>query len=107
MKLAAVAWLMTVGGGMVGLSAYESTPGAAVAAPSSWPEDSRIERDTTRPTLIMTVHPRCACTRASLTELSRLAEKLGDSVRVEVLYVIPRGASGDAWTHTDLWDRAA
>ena len=38
----------------------------------SWPTDCDILRSPTAPTLLLFVHPHCSCTRATVTELSRL-----------------------------------
>jgi hypothetical protein len=54
----------------------------------------------------MFAHPRCTCTRASLSELTQLMERGRDRMQAAVVFMVPRGASED-WTKTDLWASAA
>ena len=70
--LCAALWLLAVGGGIRILSNYESTPGTRGTAPISWPSETPLRRDSTRATLVMALHPRCPCSRASVGELAEL-----------------------------------
>jgi hypothetical protein len=67
-----VMWGGAVAFGFASMSRFESTPGPASVAPATWPAESAVPLDGGRPALVMFVHPRCACTRASLHELERL-----------------------------------
>jgi hypothetical protein len=99
-------WFIIVGVGLGVLSHYENTPGPpAVATPSEWPSDSRIPRSTELATLIMTVHPHCPCTRASLAELARLMAQAQGRLTAFVVFNKPPNVSKD-WQHSDLWDTA-
>jgi hypothetical protein len=99
-------WLLLIGGGMTILWGYERTPGAASAAPDRWPAGSRIRPAADRPTLVMLVHPRCPCTRASIGELARLMTQAQGRVTAYVLFVkLPDFPDG--WEQTDLWAGAA
>src|SRR5207302_1046515 len=69
-------WLLSAGAGLAGLLNYANSPGAAATPPSHWPEDSRIERSPSRPTLVTFVHPHCPCSRASLEELDRVMARV-------------------------------
>ena len=62
-------WLISVCVGMGHLIHYENTPGQAGPHPAEWPASSRIPRGKDGATLVMLVHPRCPCSRASLGEL--------------------------------------
>jgi hypothetical protein len=55
-------------------------------------------------TLLMFVHPRCACSRASLAELKKILQRCSN-VRATVLFFAP-SESGKNWTQTDLWQSA-
>ena len=103
--LAAVLWVLTVGGGFVAMLVYKSTPGIAAAPPASWPEASRIEPAHDKPTLVMFAHPKCTCTRASLHELGELLARVDEPARVVVAFVLPDG-TGEDWNDTDLWHSA-
>jgi hypothetical protein len=99
-------WLALVCTGFAWLVRYEFSPGRAGTTPVSWPEASRIERATGRPTLLMFAHPRCPCTRASMAELARLMARCPDKARVVVSFFRPKTGEED-WTRTDLWRSAS
>ena len=103
--LAAV-WLGVVGTGMVLMAAYKGTPGAAAPSPVRWPADSTLERDQARPTLVVFLHPRCPCSRASLGELEILMTQLHGRVEAQVAFIQPAGTPDD-WVESDLWTKAA
>ena len=99
-------WLLVIGAGIGTLWAYESTPGVAAATPDRWPAASRIKPAADRATLVMSAHPHCPCTRASIGELSRLMTQAQGRLTAYVLFVKPPGFS-DGWEKTDLWASAA
>ena len=107
-----VAWnvggLVWLGGAAVGLgwmANYANRPGAAAAAPVHWPAATTIQRDTTRPTLVMLAHPQCDCTRASLAELAELIARARHQPKTFVVFIHPDGV-GDDWEKTALWRSA-
>ena len=86
--LAAVAaWLAAIGVGYGRLLQYAATAGPGVDLPRA----SRPAATSGRWRLVMFVHPRCPCTRASLGELGRLAARVGDRTDLEVVLVAPDG----------------
>jgi hypothetical protein len=91
--------------GMVMFSRYQSTGGATGATPTSWPQDTSIERDSQRPTLVMFVHPRCPCSRASLEELNRILARSAKGLATHLLFTRSNEASQE-WSRTDLWRTA-
>lgn len=82
-------WVVPSVIGLAILWRYASTPGGTIAAPRAWPDHAQIERDTVRPTLVMILHPRCPCSRASVAELSRLLARLRTQPKTIVMCVIP------------------
>ncbi len=105
--IAAVAiWALVVGGGMVWLVAYKSAPGAEARAPSEWPAESRLTRAEGRPTLVMLAHPKCVCTRASLSELAVLLSRVEQKLAVYVLFLRPPDVAFEGWTDSDTWRSA-
>jgi hypothetical protein len=101
--LCAIGWGILVAAGFVGLARYKTTAGSMAETPARWPEGTRLVRDAGRPTLVMFAHPRCACTRASLAELNRLAaERSFDSL---VVFLSPAGVPAD-FVQSDLWRSA-
>src|SRR5688572_219689 len=99
-------WLVLVCSGFAWLVRYEYSPGRTVIAPVSWPKESRIERATNQPTLLMFAHPRCPCTRASMAELARLMAQSEGRARVVVSFFRPSG-TGQDWSVTELWRNAS
>lgn len=93
-------WLGLVATGFVYWDRFESTPGridrvddSLQHGPGSWE-------------LVLFVHPRCPCTRASLRELAELAHRVRDDVAIRVLFVRPLDVPL-GWERTELWDMAA
>src|SRR5688572_27967573 len=67
---------------------------------------SHSETNTDRPasgrwSIVMFAHPRCPCTRASLTEFRELLTQAPAGVDAQVLFVRPKGTS-DGWERGDL-----
>jgi len=95
-----VAWFLAVAVGFLALWIYKTRPGAeGGAVPRQWPAASRIHPSAGRPTLLFFSHPRCACTRASISELARLMSRFQDRLDARVLFA----ASSDDEMKTDLW----
>jgi hypothetical protein len=101
-----VAWCAATAGGFFLLMRYDNTPGPAARSPAAWPADSRIRPDGKRPCLVVALHPRCPCSRATVAELEELMRSCGDRLESHVFFYAPEGA-GAEWADTDLWDSAA
>ena len=99
--LLGLAWTVAVAFGLRTILAYESTPGTIGAVPRQWPSTSQIERLTDRPALVMLVHPRCPCTRASVAELAQLMSRMQGKVATYVLFLKPRRSTTE-WEDTEL-----
>lgn len=98
-------WLTSVAGGMSAVISYSNAPGAVGKPPSVWPVDCTIQRAHDHHTLLMFMHPRCPCSRASVNELARLLSQTGDILEAYVFLFQPVDES-DNWSHTDLWEAA-
>lgn len=101
-----IVWLAVVVGATVQLINYSDSPGSGGSAPLSWPRDSHLARNANSPTLVMFVHPRCPCTRASLAELDRLLAQAPGQFSAEVVFVKPDGTPPD-WEKSELWRKAS
>jgi hypothetical protein len=99
-------WICAIGVGLRIVAAYENTPGHAGPSAIQWPATSRIQRAPNHPTLIMLAHPKCPCTRASVSELAQIMARCQGKLTTYVLFYKPQGAS-EAWVQTDLWRSAA
>jgi hypothetical protein len=103
---AMLAWGGAIAMGMLGLVRYQMKPARQGEAPRRWPKGTGdIARAPGRFTLVMTLHPRCPCSRASLRELTQLLARAEGQVDAHVLFVKPRGAPAD-WCDGDLWKLA-
>lgn len=101
-----VVWTAACLGGFVWLWLYSATPGTAGTAQVDWPAETRIERDPRQANLIVLVHPRCPCSRASLAELAEIMARCEGLVTAQVLFFKP-SEMPDGWELTDLWHLAA
>jgi hypothetical protein len=101
-----VLWLVAVGAGFFALWSYGSTNGKVGRTPEKWPAQAAIRQEKTQNTLMLFVHPRCPCTRASLGEFNRLLAKCDARVAAHVWFFRPRTVSTE-WVKTDLWRTAA
>ena len=103
--LAFVVWGAGVIGGFAFLSAYSGTAGVDSVSPPYWPPSSAIPQPNHRPTLLVFLHPHCACSRATLSELDRLLAK--SEIRPEVWILAFRPTQfAPGWEQGDLWDIA-
>lgn len=97
-------WLLLVGAGLSVLMNYEYTPGVSAKAPERWPGEIPLKMSQNLPTLVMFVHPRCPCTRASISQLAALITRHHHSVNTYVFVFHP--ATNAEWSKTDVWDSA-
>jgi hypothetical protein len=98
-------WLAAVVGGFGLIQRFETTPAPAREPPGSWPTASGIKLTAERPTLLLFVHPRCPCTRATIGELAVLATHCPGRFDARVLFYKPAGAE-PGWEQTDTWHAA-
>ena len=101
-----VVWIAAIAAGMAWMSDFESTPGQPALAPATWPAQTGVVRRGEGYTLVMSAHPRCPCSRASLDELAIVMAESGNRMSAYVLFFAPEDAPPD-WWETDLWRSAA
>ncbi|HXD88069.1 MAG TPA: hypothetical protein VN641_16395 [Urbifossiella sp.] len=92
-------WLASTAIGFGIWQEYEATPGAAPSAASQPLPASD------RPHVVVYLHPRCPCSRATLDELAIVLEERRDA-DVEIVFVRPPDMEA-GWERGELWDRAA
>src|SRR4051812_19803066 len=103
---AALVWVAAVGVGFTFLLDYSVEPGAPALAPQQWPHESAIPAPRNHHLLVMTMHPHCPCTRASVAELNNLMALLRrDNVKAYVLAVKPADFPDD-WVDTESYRTA-
>jgi hypothetical protein len=104
-------WIAAIALGWVWLQRYDF----AVNAPlpqgivEQWPANSAIARQPGRPTVVLFMHPRCPCTRATLGELERMYTNIAGAAPVApdtiIVSTVPADAD-DAWLSTVTIERA-
>lgn len=77
-------WIVAIGYGFSTLWRFSYTPGPAAEAAGIWP--STLPRDASQPTLVVVLHPECACSQATLGELARIVTHAAVPLRVLVLF---------------------
>jgi hypothetical protein len=105
LAIAAVVWAATVAAAYRAIRSFESTPGQAAIAPTSWPVRSRVQRAEGAWTLVMLVHPHCSCSRASVQELQAVLEQAPHSVQSYVLVYRPHEFPA-GWEKTEVYEAA-
>lgn len=98
-------WFCIVVLGIWEMAVYKSTPGRTGKDHTTWPVDSRIQREVKRSSLVLFLHPKCPCSRATLGELERLLPVLKNRTQVYIEFVLPEGKS-EIWGQDTLWERA-
>ena len=93
--VAGISWLVAVAAGLAVLWSYENAPGIPATPPDHWPAASSLRRLPGVATLVMLVHPRCPCSRASLEELDRLMAHIPGVLLAHVVFVKPAGLPED------------
>ena len=99
-------WLVCILIGSALLLHYKTTAGRDRVAPASWPSQAQFVRDTSRPTLLLFLHPRCSCSAATLSELERMLASAAGRASVHLFFYRPKGTAPE-WAHSDLYRRAA
>lgn len=101
-----IGWVAAVAFGGWRLWRFDAAAGAPARPPATWPTAVAAQRAAGGPTLVLLIHPRCPCSRATMAELAQLMAECGGKLRTTVLMLRPAGAP-PGWERTDLWDRAA
>lgn len=79
-----VIWIVAIVAAYVVVARYEQTSGA-IGSTRAWPSGAALRPSATRLTLLVFIHPRCPCTRASLAELTNVLRDCGDRVQTCVI----------------------
>jgi hypothetical protein len=100
---AIVGWCVAATAVWCWATSYEFTTYAnSTPAAKHWPVDSTLELASDRPSLLLFLHPRCPCSRATVHELTRVIDHLPDAdrPRLTVVTTLPPDATSD-WRETD------
>jgi hypothetical protein len=92
-------WLGAIGTGIGLLADYAAEPGQVGETLDVWPQDSNLIRDEDNYTILLAVHPRCPCTRATIEELEGVLAKSSITPQIFALIFEP---SHDGSESTEL-----
>ena len=93
-------WSAGIALGLYKTAVYTNTSNEVSAQPQDWPAGAGVKRAAGAPVLLLTLHPHCPCSRATLAELARLLAKVPAPPQVEILLYEP-GTRAD-WGHSTL-----
>jgi hypothetical protein len=96
-----ILWLSLVVAGFTMLAHYQWKPGGKGAAPAVWPERVSIAPTPGKFNLVLSLHPHCPCSAATIEELNRILAHTAQALRVHILLYSPADAD-KAWSHTSL-----
>jgi hypothetical protein len=88
-------WLALLLCGFYALIDYDLRPTASGHPDPTWPARASIARAPQGWTLVVFLHPRCACSQATVSELSRVLDQAQATVTTFVYFVKPPGAPAD------------
>lgn len=81
-------WAIAIGVGTVWITDFSTGPGRTGDSPAVLPSVYLNENTTNLPKLFVFLHPYCQCSRATLAELSRLAERNMDLMEIHI-FIVP------------------
>ncbi len=102
--LALPLWLGLIVGGYAWLLRYSFAAGKASASPHTIPSSVASQAPSARPQLFLALHPRCPCSRATLSELATILSRAPEACDVTVLVYKPAGEP-DSWMEGALLDK--
>lgn len=80
-------WFMGIAVGMILLMGYSNTPGEQGQAAQHWPQSTKLAFDqNTEGTFLVFMHPQCACSKATLSELERLLVPFQKRISVQIIF---------------------
>ncbi|MBX3438799.1 MAG: hypothetical protein KF861_14995 [Planctomycetaceae bacterium] len=91
--------------GLLLLTIFAHEAGPAGSPPPTWRNGTELPNASRRFTLLMFVHPRCSCTRASLEQLARIQARHPERLQIHLIIYAPEHSTVD-WTRTHQWDMA-
>lgn len=97
------AWCVCIHFGLAGIARYQVTPGRSASLPDPWPTAVALSL-TADHSLIVFAHPRCPCTRATLSEIERIMPMVGSQLAVHIFFRTETENPGESQTPT--WSAA-
>ena len=100
----ALLWTAAVGIGFWIMRTYggDRVPDELLNIPSTWPPGIALERDEDRITLLLVVHPGCACTREALAAYADVAGRSGSRLAKRIVFTHVKDAAEEV-SQTSEW----
>ena len=105
LKLGITVWLGLVLVGLWKINQYSNTPGESARASQRLPSISGVAVSSGLATLVLFLHPKCGCSKATLGELAQLVPKISAKSKVNIVFLKPDGFT-DADVRGSLWAEA-
>src|SRR5687767_119806 len=98
-------WLAASGWGMWRLASYSLASGAQEVPSAQWPPGAATERNPTGFTVVITLHPECPCSEATVEELDGIIAHGAGRLQARLLFVELPGLPPAE--ESKLWQRAS
>jgi hypothetical protein len=98
-------WVIATTGGLSAMLVWQNTPAPRSGAGTDWPVNFPLRLDPNAASLVMVVHPKCPCSRASFAELVKVMTRATAPMRVAVLFYKPV-AEPETWVEGSLYSEA-
>lgn len=102
----AIVWGLTCLAGIIQVTKYKFAVGQMGVAAMSWPSESRLARDSNRPSFVLFAHPHCVCTKASLEEFARIMTHRSGRLSATVVVDVSDATVADS-TESEVWQYAS
>ncbi len=89
LSLGIALWLGAAAWGTKLLTEYSFEAGASGRPAETWPAEAGISRADGIPTLVLALHPECACSRATLDELGVILTRTTPHLRAVIVFTDP------------------
>jgi hypothetical protein len=96
-------WLGAVIGGFAAALIHEQTPAESHEVVAHWPAQTVCVAPHGKPMLVVFIHPKCPCTRASLGEIAHLHRACGDRLDMQFVF-LERGDAPWRSSDTEHWE---
>jgi hypothetical protein len=101
--LGILVWLALIGSSYGWLLGYSFAFGKTAVAPRNLPADLGVPSSHGKPQLLLALHPRCPCSRATVSELAKILSRVPSACEVTVLMFKPPDEP-DSWLEGALFE---
>ncbi|TAE25034.1 MAG: hypothetical protein EAZ92_12815 [Candidatus Kapaibacterium sp.] len=101
-----ILWAVCVCAGIGFFAWYDVRSTSQSAAPDELPATTQFVLPTEIPSVAMFLHPRCACSHASLAEFAKLAREFGNQATFRIIFFKPASVELSWIEHDNLFAKA-